>query len=683
MATPFTITISAVDKATAVVKKVNDSVSRMVRPFEDVGQSFKSLGHELGFERIGRNLGTIGREANVAARGVASIVAPLGAVTGIGSVAGIVALAASWANLGRAIDSSARGIGISTGQLQSFQGAAKLLGVDADTTAGSLEGLANTMQDAQWGRNQGALLMFNKLGIGLKKSASGGWDVVGQYKAIANAIAREADPQKQKLIAQAFGLEGMLPFLREGAVGIERYESMVKRLGYVMGDDAVKRGKEFSVSLAGLGISIDGVKRAVGDSLIPAIKPLVDQFSNWLALNQQLIATNIGEWAKGFATWIGKIDWRAVGQGIVDFGKGIGKIVEWLGGWQNAAIAVVGVMNAGLIAGVLSLGVTLGRGMLGMAAFVRLLFRWRAAATAAGAATDAAAAAAARAAAAGAGGAGAGAAGAASRGLGLWPWLTGVGAMLYSPSLNDGEDAEIAKIRMRQGLPPVEQMTPGQADRERANSDAWNMLQGVKKDLATSSMDFFRSKGWSDAAAAGIVGNGIAESGLRDRIVGDAGRAWGVFQWHPDRQREFEKWAGFKVTDIRADRQKQLEFAHYELTQGREQSAGAKLRAAPSARAAGEIASRWWLRPGVSQEARDREAAVRGSMADQLAAPTGPYTRQQQTPAAAPTAAAPGGTVKVEIEYMNAPEGTKTNVKTTGNVQANSRIGHSGVGRIG
>ncbi|MDP1069653.1 hypothetical protein, partial [Klebsiella pneumoniae] len=60
MANTFTITISAVDKASATVRKVNDSVSRMTRPFEEVGKSFKSLGRELGFERIGKNLTNIG-----------------------------------------------------------------------------------------------------------------------------------------------------------------------------------------------------------------------------------------------------------------------------------------------------------------------------------------------------------------------------------------------------------------------------------------------------------------------------------------------------------------------------------------------------------------------------------------------------------------------------------------------
>jgi hypothetical protein len=44
MTNKFTIEISAVDKATAVVKKVNDAMGKVTRPFEDAHKSFKNFG---------------------------------------------------------------------------------------------------------------------------------------------------------------------------------------------------------------------------------------------------------------------------------------------------------------------------------------------------------------------------------------------------------------------------------------------------------------------------------------------------------------------------------------------------------------------------------------------------------------------------------------------------------------
>jgi len=655
----FKIVISAVDKASAIFRKVNDGASRLTRPFEEVGKSFKSLGRELGFERIGKNLTAIGKEAGGAARSISNIVAPMAAITGIGSVAGVAELAVNWAKLGRSIDNSARGIGVSTGQLQSFQGAAKLVGIDAGTTTASMDSLATTMQDAQWGRNQGALMMLNKLGIGLKKAKDGSKDVIGEYKAIANAIAGEKDPQVQALIASTLGVGSMLPFLREGQAGIERYEGMVKKLGYVMDDSAIKRGKEFSVSLAGLGIAVDGVKNSIGDKLIPVMKPLIDQFTNWLAVNREWISVNIGKAAEGFATWINAIDWKAVGEGIINFGKGIGKLVDWLGGWENAALLVVGVMNAGLIAGVVSLGVTLLKGGAGILAYTKILLGWQTTAEAIASAEATIAGTGA-----GAGGAGAGAvAGAAGTGVGAWLAAAGAGiaAMLYSPTLNDGEDKDVARIHRAQGLPE----TSG----SEVLSQAWKGKGGMNEAGVNSSMDFFQSKGWTREQAAGITANLGLESNFDPEAVGDSKRAYGMGQWHQDRQNQFAKWAGHPIQGT--SREEQLGFVNYELTQGQEQGAGDSLRRAKSAREAGDIISRQYERPADANGDAAKRAAVADVIANRLPAPAGPYSQG---------AAQSGGTVKVEIEHKNAPDGLKTKVKSEGNVQASSRIAYSGVG---
>lgn len=657
----FKIVISAVDKASAIFRKVNDGASRLTRPFEEVGKSFKSLGRELGFERIGKNLTAIGKEAGGAARSISNIVAPTAAITGIGSVAGVAELAVNWAKLGRSIDNSARGIGVSTGQLQSFQGAAKMVGIDAGTTAASMDSLATTMQDAQWGRNQGALMMLNKLGIGLKKAKDGSKDVIGEYKAIANAIAGEKDPQVQALIANTLGVGSMLPFLREGQAGIERYEGMVKKLGYVMDDSAIKRGKEFSVSLAGLGIAVDGVKNSIGDKLIPVMKPLIDQFTNWLAVNREWISVNIGKAAEGFATWINAIDWKAVGEGIINFGKGIGKLVDWLGGWQNAALLVVGVMNAGLIAGVVSLGVTLLKGGAGILAYTKILLGWQTTAEAIAAAEATIAGTGA-----GVGGAGAGAgavAGAAGTGVGAWLAAAGAGiaAMVYSPTLNDGEDKEVARIRSAQGLPE----TSG----SEVLSKAWKGKGGMNEAGVNSSMGFFQSKGWTREQAAGITANLGLESNFDPAAVGDSKHAYGIGQWHEYRQSQFAKWAGHPIQGSSLNEQR--EFVNYELTKGQMKSAGDLLRGAKTASEAGAIVSHKYEIPAHANEDAAKRAAVADVIANSPSAPAGPYSQG---------AAQSGGTVKVEIEHKNAPNGLKTKVKSEGNVQASSRIAYSGVG---
>lgn len=129
----------------------------------------------------------------------------------------------------------------------------------------------------------------------------------------------------------------------------------------------------------------------------------------------------------------------------------------------------------------------------------------------------------------------------------------------------------------------------------------------------SSPQAFFESKGWSAAQAAGIVANLQAESGMRADAVGDSGKAYGLAQWHPDRQANFAKWAG---KDIRqASAAEQMAFVHYELTAGTEQKAGAALRGAVTAQKAGALVSSMYERP----RDQEGEATKRGRMARALA----------------------------------------------------------------
>jgi len=112
---------------------------------------------------------------------------------------------------------------------------------------------------------------------------------------------------------------------------------------------------------------------------------------------------------------------------------------------------------------------------------------------------------------------------------------------------------------------------------------------------AKDAVKFFISKGWTKEQAAGIVGNLQAESGanLRTNSVGDGGQAYGIAQWHPDRQALFKR---LYKKDIRqAGFQEQLEFVHYELTHD-ESVAGNKIKQATTAKAAAAAMDQYYER---------------------------------------------------------------------------------------
>jgi hypothetical protein len=79
--------------------------------------------------------------------------------------------------------------------------------------------------------------------------------------------------------------------------------------------------------------------------------------------------------------------------------------------------------------------------------------------------------------------------------------------------------------------------------------------------------------------------------------VGDGGKAYGVAQWHRDRQLDFEKWAGKSI--MGSSREEQLAFVNYELTKGKERAAGNMLRKAQSQQDAHRIFTNEYERPAA------------------------------------------------------------------------------------
>jgi Phage tail lysozyme len=94
------------------------------------------------------------------------------------------------------------------------------------------------------------------------------------------------------------------------------------------------------------------------------------------------------------------------------------------------------------------------------------------------------------------------------------------------------------------------------------------------------------------------------ESGFDPQAVGDGGAAFGICQWHADRQTAFRNAFGSSLKD--ADYGAQLRFITFELVNG-EKHAGEVLRRAADAEQAGEVVCTLYERPN------DPDGHVRGS----------------------------------------------------------------------
>lgn len=129
---------------------------------------------------------------------------------------------------------------------------------------------------------------------------------------------------------------------------------------------------------------------------------------------------------------------------------------------------------------------------------------------------------------------------------------------------------------------------------------------------ALTAMNYFISQGWPAHQAAGIVGSLQQESfhDLRTGISGDAGQAYGIAQWHGDRQRNFESVYGKPIQG--SSLEEQLAFVQWEL-ENTEKAAAANLRNATTASEAATVMGRDYERAGVlasRQRARNAERLI-------------------------------------------------------------------------
>src|SRR6185312_2298292 len=147
-------------------------------------------------------------------------------------------------------------------------------------------------------------------------------------KDIADAIAKQKDLGAKHTIAQAFGIETLLPLLMKGRKGIEEYQKRSSELAGYKGPEAIEQARLFGEHMREIGLAVDGLKMSIGSALLPVLEPLIKGFTKLIALHREKIGNNIGEGAQSLAKRLESIDWDKVEELITKIANAIGWIVD-------------------------------------------------------------------------------------------------------------------------------------------------------------------------------------------------------------------------------------------------------------------------------------------------------------------------------------------------------------------
>ena len=154
------------------------------------------------------------------------------------------------------------------------------------------------------------------------------------------------------------------------------------------------------------------------------------------------------------------------------------------------------------------------------------------------------------------------------------------------------------------------------------------LASGETDQKADMMMKFLMKQGLSPVAAAGLAANFQAESGFNPAAVGDSGKAYGIGQWHPDRQAKFKDVMGFDIQGSSIF--DQAKFAVWELN-NTHKKAGRLMDAAGSAGESGAAGSRFYEIPRDAEG----EAAKRSALASLIYGRAGASSLAQNSGAAA------------------------------------------------
>lgn len=418
----------------------------------------------------------------------------------------------------------------------------------AERAGSSAEGITAALQDSQ---QQVAKFRIGQVGEGLQAFFRWGGNVKDLRDGNSYLLARarivnsifQQDPARARIVAQAMGIgDSEFTLIRQGEQGILALVAAQRKNSAVTDEQAAK-----ALKLKNEWLDLTDRLKYTGTTIVLELMPV---FEKWTQKLQQF-ADWVADHKADISQWV-----DAAVTAVQRFVQWADKAADSVGGWKNVLIALAALKVLSMSSGILSLA----------AAFLKL------------------------------GGALTGVSTAGAVALPVLAKLLGVaGLALYSQNLNSGEDEYLAQHRAAPG-----QKWPGDpvGDKRRG---------GPGKDpAALAAVAEFMRMGWSKEQASGLVANLWQESLLNPQAVGDNGHAYGIGQWHEDRQEAFRRLFGIDIRQ--SSLSQQLQFANYELRQGNEQAAGRRLAAATNALDAGAIVSRYYERPADTEGEAQRRA---------------------------------------------------------------------------
>jgi hypothetical protein len=232
---------------------------------------------DRGMNKSSRSVNKLGKSAG----GISPAMIGIGAAVAV-AAAGLLALTKAIRSVNEAFErmdkaaKQAKSIGIGAQELQGFQHAASLAGVEGDQMTKALQKMQKGVGEAAMGLGQ-ARVAFEELGISQVELSQMSPDE--QFLKISGAIAKIEDPAKRAAMAtQIFGKAGadLLPLINQGSEAIAAQVAEMERLQGPMSDIDFTNIEDANDAATRFGLTVEGVWNQLAAAIAPAKEIVFD-----------------------------------------------------------------------------------------------------------------------------------------------------------------------------------------------------------------------------------------------------------------------------------------------------------------------------------------------------------------------------------------------------------------------
>ena len=257
---------------------------------KDVSSGFKSLGVNQqqyergnGFKNLQNGFKGTTRAAKEFHSAITDILRPLMALTGIGSVGGVMAMADRYSKTAREVQRTSFLTGASTSSIQSLVNRGQMFGMAPDETMGAFRGISSSIEDAVQGRNYPflAFLQRQEFGIGdVSKAynAPGGVEKIIS-KVLVDLQKNYKNPRERAGLLENTPFASLIPLLMYGDKEAGRRNAMGDKFGATGSNEAILR---YESSMDGLNLAMQTLNRNM-TILVAKASPMIDFFSGYIS----------------------------------------------------------------------------------------------------------------------------------------------------------------------------------------------------------------------------------------------------------------------------------------------------------------------------------------------------------------------------------------------------------------